>query len=174
VENYLVRWSVRVAMLLYVFALARGLQRGREPGENDRPGRYTWTLGCLVFLVHVAAAFHFQHQWSHQLAIQHTAQEAERVFGWAFGEGIYFSYAFTLFWFLDVVWMWFNGEGRRQRARWIPVVLHVFLLTIAINGAIIFATGPVRWVGLLMLGVLAYCWFSGRSNPRQVSQRADS
>ena len=173
-ENYLVRWSVRIAMLLYVFALARGLQRGREPGESDRWQRYTWTLGCLVFLVHVAAAFHFQHQWSHQLAMQHTAEEAKRVFGWAFGEGIYFSYAFTLFWFLDVVWMWFNAKGRRQRARWIPVALHVFLLTIAINGAIIFATGPVRWVGLLMLGLLGYCWFSGRSDHGQIPQPTDS
>ena len=173
-ENHLVRWSVRIAMLLYVVALAGGIQATRKGGESPgtpRWQRIPWTLGCLVFLVHVALAFHFQHHWSHQLAMEHTAREAKRVVGWAFGEGIYFSYAFTLLWSLDVAWMWLHPASRERRARWIPVALHVFLLTIAVNGAIIFATGPTRWVGLLVLGLLGIYWVSAARHGWRVSQQ---
>lgn len=173
VENHLVRWSVRIAMLLYVVALAGEIQATRK-GEREatirRWQRICWTLGCLVFLVHVATAFHFQHGWSHRLAMEHTAQVAELVVGWAFGEGIYFSYAFTLLWSLDVAWMWLGPVSREQRARSMTVVLHVFMLTIVVNGAIIFATGPTRWVGLLVLGVLGIFWVSAVRYRRQVWQ----
>ena len=173
VENHLVRWSVRIAMLLYVAALAGEIQATRK-GEREatirRWQRICWTLGCLVFLVHVATAFHFQHGWSHRLATEHTAEVAEQVVGWAFGEGIYFSYAFTLLWSLDVAWMWLGPVSREQRARWMKVVLHVFMLTIVVNGAIIFATGPTRWVGLLVLGVLGIFWVSTARHRRQVWQ----
>ncbi|MFP6753617.1 MAG: hypothetical protein VB855_18175 [Pirellulaceae bacterium] len=173
VENHLVRWTVRIAMLLYVAALAGEIQATRK-GEREatirRWQRICWTLGCLVFLVHVATAFHFQHGWSHRLATEHTAEVAEQVVGWAFGEGIYFNYAFTLLWSLDVAWMWLGPVRREQRARWMTVVLHVFMLTIVVNGAIIFATGPTRWVGLLVLGVLGIFWVSAARHRRQVWQ----
>ena len=173
VENHLVRWSVRIAMLLYVAALAGQIQatrKGNREAASRQWQRICWTLGCLVFLVHVATAFHFQHGWSHRLATEHTAEVAERVVGWAFGEGIYFSYAFTLLWSLDVAWMWLYPVSREQRARWLTVVLHVFMLTIAVNGVIIFATGPTRWVGLLVLGVLGTFWVSAAHHRRQVCQ----
>ena len=173
VENHLVRWSVRIAMLLYVSALAGEIQvtrKGKREATIRRWQRICWTLGCLVFLVHVATAFHFQHGWSHRLAMEHTAQVAELVVGWAFGEGIYFSYAFTLLWSLDVAWMWLGPVSREQRARSMTVVLHVFMLTIVVNGAIIFATGPTRWVGLLVLGVLGILWVSAARHRRQVWQ----
>jgi len=173
VENHLVRWTVRIAMLLYVASLAGEIQATRK-GERQatirRWQRICWTLGCLVFLVHVATAFHFQHGWSHRLATEHTAEVAEQVVGWAFGEGIYFNYAFTLLWSLDVAWMWLGPVRREQRARWMTVVLHVFMLTIVVNGAIIFATGPTRWVGLLVLGVLGIFWVSAARHRRQVWQ----
>lgn len=173
VENHLVRWSVRIAMLLYVAAMAGEIQVTRT-GERGmairRWQRICWTLGCLVFLVHVASAFHFQHDWSHRLATDHTAEVSEQVVGWAFGEGIYFSYAFTLLWSLDVAWMWLGPMSREQRAPSITAVLHIFMLTIAVNGAIIFATGPTRWVGLLVLGMLGIFWVSAARRPRQVSQ----
>ena len=166
-ENQLLLWSVRIAMLLYVASLARWIWAAHNPVENAslaRSQRYIWTLGCLAFLVHVAAAFHFRHGWSHQQALLHTAEETERLVGWSFGGGIYFSYAFTVSWCLDVAWMWFNQESHRKRARWITMALHVFLLAISINGAIVFATGPIRWMGIVLLGLLGACYWL---TPRQ-------
>ena len=49
-------WTVRLALAFYVLTLAALLARAR-PGT----ARGLWTLGCLCYLAHVAAAFHFFH-----------------------------------------------------------------------------------------------------------------
>ena len=133
----------------------------------------------MLFVVHVALAFHFYHHWSHTIAWQSTAERTNELLGVAVGDGIYCSYLFLALWVLDVVCMWLhpipdevaNGTpsvaahadassvpfrpNSLTRTPWWRVLVHVFLLFVAINGAIVFEAGPTRWAGIA--ACLALC-----------------
>jgi hypothetical protein len=70
-----IRWTVRLALLGFTIAL---LLRA--------------SIGCLAYLAHLAAAFHFAHGWSHAQAYEHTALRAWEVTGWRWGGGVYVNY----------------------------------------------------------------------------------
>jgi len=167
----LTKWTIRLALACYVAYLAGWLTAKSErwPGT----ARWLWTGGCALFVVHVACAFHFYHGWSHAAAWQTTADETRRMLGFAFGDGIYGSYLFLIAWVADVVWLWTGSRPAAagscatsvprpawpwgQTPAW-RVGVHVFLLFIAFNGAIVFESGPTRWFGMaacLALGFLA-------------------
>jgi hypothetical protein len=182
----LTKWTIRLALACYVAYLAGWLlvdsKRPAHRARWPRTARAIWTLGCVLFVVHVACAFHFYHHWSHTAAWQTTAQETEQLLGVAFGDGIYFSYLFLVLWVLDVAWLWLRPE-RNEVANGTPrepptgdatavpqpcvsllqtplwrVLVHIFLFFIAVNGAVVFEHGPTRWAGLaacLTAGYLA-------------------
>jgi len=176
----LTRWTIRLALACYVACLAGWLIAAtRRNTLSYWPciARWLWTVGCGLFVVHVACAFHFYHDWSHAAAFEKTAADTEQLLGVRFGEGIYFSYLFLVLWVLDVIvsWSWPNSIGGQTR----PLVaamqwaLHAYLFFIAFNGAIVFETGPMRWAGIaacLLLGGLAIrAAYNGKSG----AQRAD-
>jgi hypothetical protein len=175
----LTKWTIRLALVCYVAYLAGWLARWNT--RRPRAARAVWTLGCVLFDVHVVCAFHFFHHWSHLAAWRNTAERTERLLGVAVGDGIYFSYLFLMLWILDVLWLWWPSwtaglaaPGSRENragayATGVPIPgakpveapawrvgVHVFLLFIAVNGAIVFEAGPTRWVGLAS-GLLLAC-----------------
>jgi len=95
--DLLTRWTVRLAVALYLVSL---LLRLRAGGRHARlaAARLSWTGGCFAFLAHVAAAFHFAHHWSHGAALAATAERTAEVVGWHWGGGLYANYAFALVW----------------------------------------------------------------------------
>jgi hypothetical protein len=144
-------WSVRVACVLYAAALAAWLTH--KPSR----ARALWTLGLLAFLSHVAAAFSSYHGWSHRAAYEATASRTGEMFGVYWGGGLYFNYVFAAVWTADVGWMWLDGRSYKQRPKWVSAVIHTFLAFMFLNGAIVFASGWIRWVAVAMmvaLGVL--------------------
>jgi hypothetical protein len=78
----LTKWTIRLALACYVMYLA-GWLAVRSP-HWPHAARWVWTAGCGLFVVHVACAFHFYHDWSY------TAGQAHQLLGMAFGNGIYF------------------------------------------------------------------------------------
>ena len=84
--------------------------------------------------------------------------------GFRFGEGIYFSYFFTLLWLADVAWMWFSPAGYQRRSLAITGFGLGYLAFIAFNGAVVFETHLTRWVGIpvsIALAILAWqAWFA--------------
>jgi len=176
----LTRWTIRLALACYVACLAGWLV---VPPRGDRAStwlsiaRWLWTAGCGLFVVHVACAFHFYHDWSHAAAFEKTAAETEQLLGFRFGEGIYFSYLFLVLWMFDVValWTWWRpaGDSPRPLVGALQWALHAYLFFIAFNGAIVFDAGPMRWAGIvacLLLGGLAMrAAYNGKSG----AQRAD-
>ncbi len=156
----LIRWSIRLCLLLYALVLAGGLLSwGRI---WPRTMRYVWTAAGGLFAVHVVAAMHFYHGWSHQHAFEDTAQQTEQLIGAEFGYGIYFSYFFGVVWLIDIGWMWIAGEHYFRQTPLLRRTIHAYMLFIAINGAVIFHSGWIRWTGvavLLLLAALAvYVW----------------
>lgn len=140
--------TVRVALLCYAFVLTL-LLLGCHGTRWRHVLRAVWTLGCLAFVAHVAAAFHFSHHWSHADAVRSTALQTKALLGWAFGEGLYFSYLFVLLWIADAAYWWLNPNRYELRPNWMNYGIHGYLFFIAFNGAIVFESGVTRIGGIL-------------------------
>jgi len=135
------------------------LRLGSRKESQQGFARLFWTAGCAAYLAHVAFAFHFHHGWSHAAAYDATARGTAESFGREWGGGLYFNYAFTLVWVGDVIWWWCGLRAYARRPLWMDLLIQTYLAFIAINGAIIFASGPTRWLGIaacLLLAVLAW------------------
>jgi hypothetical protein len=153
-------WTVRLATLLYIAALVVWLT---ARGQRHRQiARVMWTAGCLFYLAHVYGAFQFVHGWSHAAAYAETARQTEEVFGLHWGGGIHFNYAFTILWPADVIWWWTDSEGYGRRPRWVSTSVHAFLAFMFFNGAVVFASGPVRWLGVGATVLLLVWWSKSR------------
>ena len=162
-----VAWTIRASLLAYAFALLCLIlypSAKREP-QHQRMIRSTWTLAWLMYVLHVLAAFHFVHHWEHQRAVEHTAEKSLQIVGIAFGGGIYFNHLLTLIWTVDVLWFWLRPASYESRSRWIAGTFHGYILFLAINGAIIFETGPARWFGIPILLALAVLVLSRPRKP---------
>ena len=139
--------TIRIALVCYAivagFLLAG--RRGRPWRNLLRP---VWTIGCVAFISHVIAAFHYSHHWSHADAIQSTAKQTLQLLGWAFGEGLYFSYVFLLVWIVDILCWWIIPDQYESRPAWLAYAIHGYLFFIAFNGAVIFESGVTRAGGI--------------------------
>ncbi len=143
----LTRWTVRIALALYVLSL---LLRRSACGRRSRlaVARLAWSGGCLAFLLHVVCAFHFYHDWSHAAAYANTARRTADVVGWHWGGGLYANYAFMLVWLADVAWWWRGLDGYEERPCAVQWCVRGFLACMALNAAVVFAEGITRWTSL--------------------------
>jgi hypothetical protein len=156
IGTLLTLWSARIAFLFYAAALAAWLT------GLARAARLAWALGFLVYLSHVAAAFHFHHHWSHDAAYEETARQTAGLFGVRSGAGLYCNYAFTCVWALDALWIWWSAETYRRRPRSIAAAIHSFMAFMFFNATVVFVSGWVRWLGLTVTVGLGILWFRKR------------
>lgn len=158
----LTAWAVRLSLVAYVGALGCGIPGFFAVAVSERRvrcARWLWTLGSLGMAVHVVAAFHFYHEWSHSRAFAETAKQTEELLGWAFGGGIFFSYLFVAAWVVDAFWWWCAPDSYTARSPWIGWPVHAYFAFIAFNGAVVFEGGATRWGGIaaiLVLAIVAY------------------
>ena len=157
--SLLTQWTIRLALACLVIYFAGqmlnaaygvGKNETHQPRRKFAALRWIWTVGCLLFLAHVACAFHFTHHWSHTHAWEHTAAETQRMIGFAFGNGLYVSYCFLVLWVADVICSWLSFS----RPVWLLAAVYLFMFFIAFNGAIVFEEGPTRAVGIVVCAVL--------------------
>jgi hypothetical protein len=151
--DHLIRWTVRLALLLYAVTLV--LRFGPKTFRRAALARLTWTAGCLLYLAHVACAFHFVHHWSHAAAYEATARDSAALFGLNWGGGIYINYAFTLAWIADAAWWWARRNSYETRPRWLEISVQGFFVFMAFNGAVVFASGATRWISAFLFFCLA-------------------
>ena len=155
--DLIISWTVRLALICYAISAALMLSRSTHP-RAVASIRSLWTAGALLFIAHVAAAFHFAHHWSHAAAVATTAAETQELLGMAFGEGIWFSYLFVLLWTADAAWSWLGYSSWKNRPPAATLALHAYLFFIAFNGAVIFESGPTRPFGITVTLLLAFAW----------------
>ncbi len=143
-DHPLLLWSIRLALVGYFASLA--LRMAPAWPRRWRLARAAWTLGCLLYLVHVLAAFHFAHGWRHAAAYEHTARQTEAFTGLAWGGGLWLNHLFTLVWSLDALAWWLAPQAYLGRPRWLSLGVHLWLEFIAFNATVVFGQGLVRWV----------------------------
>ena len=149
-NELLLRWTIRIALVMYGLLLARQVV-GWQGGQ--RVCRWCWTVGLAALLAHFVAAFS-RLGWTHAAVVAHTAAETERLLGWRFGAGVWGNYLFALLWGLETARQWAVRRADRCHRLW-RMGLHGYLWLVAINGAIVFAAGPTRPVGAVVCLCLA-------------------
>jgi hypothetical protein len=149
----LIAWSARVVVAFYLLRLAADVLIA-DPVRRDRWARWAWTLGCAVYLVHVAFAFQFLHHWSHAAAVEHAARRTFEVVGFEFGAGIFVNYVFTLLWIADVVLWWRRSLAGRSTGPvyyWVIQAIFAFMM---FNATVVFGPAFWRWVAVAALVAL--------------------
>ncbi len=143
-------WTARVAVGCYVARLLIDAARPHDDRWQQR-ARLVWTLGVVSFLMHVAAAFHYYHAWSHAAAWEHTREQTLGKTGWDSGAGLSCNYAFTLVWLIDAAAWWF--DVRWPRRQWAYFTLQGFYAFMIINATAVF--GPPGWFAVAALVLVA-------------------
>ena len=153
----LTRWSVRLAVGCYVGRVLVDVRCGRA-NRCAATARWIWTVGCALYLVHVASAFAFFHDWSHSAALRHTAEQTAAVTGLDWGGGLYVNYAFTLFWMFDTLRWWCGGLDAPRRSAISFWVMHTVFAFMMINATVVFGPSYWRWLApiVFLLFIVAY------------------
>jgi hypothetical protein len=125
----------------------------------DSAARIAWTVAVVALIAHFICAFQYFHFWSHSHAYIETARQTDEVFRVNWGGGLFINYALLILWISDVGWWWKSGlESYRQRSRIVVLAWHSFLIFIIFNATVVFKTGVVRWIGLLITVLLCAAW----------------
>jgi hypothetical protein len=108
------------------------------------------------------------YEGSHAVALTETMRQTERLTGAAFPGGIFINYIFLIVWTVDVAWWWVAPQSYRSRARWISLAIRGFIFFIIVNGAVVFADGWARVVGVAAATLALFgVWRRGRELRRR-------
>jgi hypothetical protein len=130
-----------------------------------RRSRTLWAIGAILATIHSAAAFEVFYGWSHDAAVVATAHQTRAVFGVDWGGGLYFNYAFLVVWLADALWWWIVPRRYDSRPPVIGAVVRSFLFFMFLNGAVIFADGWMRVLGILSVTIVSIAWLKSYFMP---------
>jgi hypothetical protein len=120
--------------------------------RNSKGLARLWILGATLASVHMVTALHAFHSGSLAQAIDSTARRTEEMFGVRAGAGVYVNFIFVGVWFLDAAWRWkFQSNESIPIRRTIERATDFFLIAISFFGAVVFASGGIRYVGLAFI-----------------------
>lgn len=155
-DDMVISWSIRLSILFYLFSLLLRIVSFPKI-DGLKYASLASLIGFSFSLLHFWSAFEYHHHWSHQAAFDETAKRTADLFGFSIGYGIYFNYFFLAAWGTDLLVRCFTS-AKRQWQRILLWSLQVYLLFIVVNGAIVFAKGPVQWLtgsALILLAILS-------------------
>jgi hypothetical protein len=135
----------------------------RRVGSDSGP-RILWMIGALLMLAHSIAAFGVFYNWSHEAGVAATARQTHAMTGVASGAGIFVNYAFVGIWLADAAWRWFNPASYRTRPRTVSHGLRAWFVFMFLNGAIVFADGLMRILGIACVTAVAAAWYRSVSH----------
>ncbi len=153
-------WLARASVAFYAVAVQRAVSGRWTTERGFRQWRAAWSAACILMIVHVLAAFHFEHDWSHAAALEHTSQQTARVTNINWGGGLYFNYAFLVLWLVDVALTWTAAGRVPSRLRRSTDLACIFMV---FNATVVF--GPRWWIGLVAAWGMVAWWFRRRNRP---------
>ena len=134
------------ALLAALVPPAAALAQAPDSAAADTARRSS----LAAYLLHVLAAFHFEHGWSHRHAALVTSRRTEEMVGVSSEAGLWLNYLFTAIFAADVVWWWANPAGYTRRPRWLAGTVHGFLAFMFFNGTVVFGNGLARALGIAL------------------------
>lgn len=134
------------------WAIGEALMRRSTP--LDHVARASWTLGITLALVHVALAFQLVYAWDHDAAVAATAQQTGDLTGWRWRGGIFVNYVFLAMWLADTCWWWIAPQARAARSKSLELARLAFFMFMFVNGAVVFASGIGRIVGMMSVALV--------------------
>jgi hypothetical protein len=143
--------AVRGTMILATVAWAFGEVLMRRSPGSDRLARTIWTIGIALALLHVVLAFQLVYAWNHEAAVAATVEQVADRFGWGWRGGIYANYLFLALWLADVCWWWLAPASHVSRSVRIETARLIVFVFMFVNGAVVFASGNGRLVGIASL-----------------------
>lgn len=149
------------ALQVLVFATISASVVCWAAGEVLR-SRAWWTAGAILAGIHSLAAFGMLLGWSHERARVSTAEQTAAVTGIDFSGGIYVNYLFLAVWLGDAAWWWVSPVSYARRAPVLDLAIRGFIFFIIVNGAVIFADGWARVVGLVATSAVVIAWLVKR------------
>jgi hypothetical protein len=148
---FAVRGIVIVATVAWA---AAEVLKARTTGLDPR-ARVLWTLAFGLTVAHVLLAFQSVYAWNHDAAVAATVGQAADRFGLGWTGAIYVNYAFLALWLADVCWWWAAPASYAARARLLEAGRAGIFLFMFVNGAVIFAAGIGRLVGVVAVTSVA-------------------
>lgn len=113
-DDQIVIWTARIAVVVYLCAVFFRLKSVRpDQRRSEFIDAGLWTAAWGLLLIHVTAAFHLKHHWSHTAALKHTSEMTADVTGLNWGGGLYINYLFLLWWGIDCARMWATVRTQR-------------------------------------------------------------
>lgn len=169
--EFLTRITIWLTIAAYIVGFAAfAISRGNR--KWDFFARNALTIAALSLLAHLAAAYHFYHQWSHEAAYSETARQTFAVTGLNWGGGLYINYLVLAGFIVDAGWWWLAGLESYRRRSWIlTAAWHFFVIFIIFNATVVFKTGVVRWTGLVVCLILSTLWLkviANRKEPKMI------
>ena len=161
-DELVMRSSIWVALALYLVGEITRLRWRAGVPVQARRAQAIWLLGIALYALHVLLAFGTFHGWSHAAAYEFTARQTEALVGWRWGGGIFVNHLFSAAWLAELAYWWLAPERYRQRARWIDMSVRLFFAFMIANGAVIFASGPQRWAGMVIVASLLLGFYRHR------------
>lgn len=153
-------------MIAATMAWAAGEVLMRRSPAAERLARALWTVGIALAIVHVALAFQLVYGWDHAAAVAATARQAADRFGWGWRGGIYVNYVFLALWLGDVLWWWVAPSSHASRPQRIEAARFGLFAFMFLNGAVVFASGFGRVIGMVSMAVVLVASFARK--PRVV------
>ena len=150
-----VLWTARVAVLCWLASRVLRL-RGRDEASTRRWELFVSSTGCVVYLLHVVAAFGLVHHWSHAAAWDQTARDTTAVVRLDWGGGLWFNYLFTLLWPLDEWRRWSVYLQGRRYPHWWGRMVETYLAFIVVNATLLF--GPRWWWSVFGAALASVLW----------------
>ena len=128
IGDALIRWTARLFVACYVGRLCVDAARWRDR-ISQQFARRLWMVGGILFLMHVAAGFHFQHDWNHAAAFEHVRLRTLHQTGWNSGIGLYINEAFGVLWLTDaILWCRRLDWSEQRLPYWIVQASFAFLM----------------------------------------------
>lgn len=170
---------MRALLYLTIWAsmIALGLSEWARRGQDRWSRRPAWVIsagGLALLVTHIAIAIVHHHGGDHSAAVAETARLTERVYGVAWGGGVYVNYAFVAVWAAYLSW-WRRRMDLVIDSRSIPVlVLRCLLFALIVNALVVFASAQTRPLGVIICAVLLWAWRPGESRQELVASRSSA
>lgn len=160
---YATIWIALVTLLLGEL----GRRRNRQTNVHTRWATIASAIGVTLTTLHMLLALGLVYHWDHARAAVVTAERASAIYGDLAGPAsLYVNYLFLAWWAADTAWWWWRPTAFVHRPAAVEWAWRVFLFTMVVNGAVLFASPAGRLAGVLLTAAFLFIWANDRLFPR--------